>query len=342
MALASARNLPSPRRRRRRAVAPRRDGAYRHTVGLSDVTGVFSRYFVVGFFLPAYTGLVALWLSASDGFVSDELQRHTDGTQLAILGGVALVLALLLSGLRYPATRLAEGYPLLALRRWRLTRWMPDTAIRLQRRRYERLEATRRNKEKSDVERGAAYGKRDRLFPRDANRLLPTQLGNVMRAYESHAEDRWGIDGVLLWPHIQALMSEAERDLITDAETDLRVFLNGAFAAVGIGICLIGDRAANQPGAGAGWLLCGIPFAVAYLLYRWSIRAAAIRGAYVRASFDLHRLDVYEKLGIRRPKSFTDERQMATRLNQLLFYGRPRLDDALWLSNPAPTEDNQP
>lgn len=294
------------------------------------MTGVFSRYFVVGFFLPAYAGLIALWLSASGEFLPDALQRHTEGTQLAILGAVGLMLALLLSGLRYPITRLAEGYPLVQLRRWRITRWIPHSAIRLQRVRFDRLEAARRDESKSDADRGAAYGKRDRLFPRSVTRLLPTQLGNVMRAYESHAKDRWGLDGVLLWPHFQALMSDAERDRITDAETDLRVFLNGSFVAVGVGICLIVDRATNDPELGAAWFLFGIPFVVAYLLYRWSIGPATIRGAYVRASCDLHRLEVYSRLGIRRPESFTDERQLATRVNQLLCYGRPYLDDAFW------------
>jgi hypothetical protein len=113
----------------------------------------------------------------------------------------------------------------------------------------------------------------------------------------------------------------------------MRVFLNGAFVAAGVGVCLIVDRATSAPHSGAAWLLSAIPFTVTYLLYRWAIGAAIIRGAYVRASCDLHRLEVYEKLGIRRPASFTDERELATSLNQLLFYGRPHLDDVRWLSD---------
>jgi hypothetical protein len=61
-------------------------------MGLSDITGVFSRYFVVGFFLPAYVGLVSLWLFASPGLVvPDALARHSEATELLILGGFALV-----------------------------------------------------------------------------------------------------------------------------------------------------------------------------------------------------------------------------------------------------------
>jgi hypothetical protein len=64
------------------------------SMGLTDITGVFSRYFVVGFFLPAFITLVALWLSASSELVPDALGSHSQGTQLLILGGVALVAGL--------------------------------------------------------------------------------------------------------------------------------------------------------------------------------------------------------------------------------------------------------
>jgi hypothetical protein len=62
---------------------------------------------------------------------------------------------------------------------------------------------------------------------------------------------------------------------------------------------------------------------VAYALYRMSIGPAVRRGAVVRASIDVHRLEVYEKLGIRKPSSFSDERELGKAVGQLLLYGRP-------------------
>ncbi|HEX3454157.1 MAG TPA: hypothetical protein VHS03_05990 [Gaiellaceae bacterium] len=82
-------------------------------MGLSDITGVFSRYFVVGFFLPAYVALLVLWLAASSEFVPDTLQNgHSQATQVLILGAAALIVALALSGLSYYVVRIYEGYPL--------------------------------------------------------------------------------------------------------------------------------------------------------------------------------------------------------------------------------------
>jgi hypothetical protein len=66
-------------------------------VGLRDVTGVFSRYFIVGFFLPMFFSLLAIWISVgSDGIPSDTFQDHGARDQVLVLGGLALLAGLLL------------------------------------------------------------------------------------------------------------------------------------------------------------------------------------------------------------------------------------------------------
>jgi hypothetical protein len=71
-------------------------------VGLRDVTGVFSRFFVVGFFVPSF--FVVLALAAL--FV--ELDR---GDVAYVVGGVALPLALSLVGVRDALWKAAERWP---------------------------------------------------------------------------------------------------------------------------------------------------------------------------------------------------------------------------------------
>jgi hypothetical protein len=302
-------------------------------VGLSAVTGVFSRYFVVAFFLPAYVGLIGLWVTASSAFIPDLLDDHSQTTQLVILGGVALVAGLVLSGLNYPLTRAFEGYPLMGLQRIPVVRRIPGAAIRVQRWSYMRLR--RVYEDRSPANRGRrrlAAATLDWSFPADPADLLPTRVGNAMRAYEQHSNQRWGLDGITIWPRIELLMSAEERELLTDAQTDLFVLLNAAAVATAVGICLIVDKATN--GGGSSWALYLVPFALSYLLYRASIRPARRRGSVVRASIDLHRLEIYEKVGLRAPTSLADERHLAVRLNQFLLYGNPPLEDDLWATNP--------
>ena len=298
-------------------------------MGLGDITGVFSRYFVVGFFLPAYVSLVALWISATGDFIPDDLERYSEATELLILGGLALVAGLSLSGARYLVTRAFEGYPLLRLSRWPLG-LVSRAAIRRQRASFHRLLAVRDDAARASSERSRAAWILDRFYPKDANELLPTRLGNAMRAFERHSNERWGLDGVTVWPRINALLSSEERQLHVDAQIDLYVFMNGALGAFVVGVCLVIDKAMYAPDPAWSWALYAIPFAVSYLLYRATVAPAASCGDLVRASIDLHRLELYEKLGMRTPTSFSDERELAVHLNKALLYARPLLTDDLW------------
>jgi hypothetical protein len=300
-------------------------------VGLGDITGVFSRYFVVGFFLPAYLSLIALWLSATSAFIPEAVESHSQATQLLILGAVGLVAGLALSGSRYLVVRTFEGYPLMQLR-WPPLRLISDGAIALQRVRQKRLDDLSNDDTKTAGERDTAAWQLERQFPHDSSALLPTRLGNAIKAFELHPNRRWGLDGVTIWPRIAILLSDGERETLVDAEIDLYVFLNASLGALAVGVSLIVDKAMNASELTWHWGLYAIPFVVSYVLYRAAITPAINWGDAVRATFDMHRLEVYEKLGIREPTSFSDERAIAADVNELLLYGEPFLSDELWRS----------
>jgi len=299
-------------------------------MAFSDITGIFSRYFVVGFFLPAFVSLISFRLTANADSVPDELASRPEATELLILGGVAVVLGLALSGGSYYITRLFEGYPLDRLSGKRVVGRLHHVALLPERRRFGRLFGIRENKSRPNQERARAGWTLDRSFPRDEDDLLPTRLGNALRAFERHSNVRWGLDGITIWPRIEMLLSAEERELHVDAKIDFYVFLNAAFGAFVVGACLIVDKALNTPSLTAHWLLYGIPFLLGYVLYRASITPAIAWGDVVRSSIDLHRLEIYEKLGVRTPRSFTDERELADKVNKHLLYGRPLLKDELW------------
>jgi hypothetical protein len=84
---------------------------------------------------------------------------------------------------------------------------------------------------------------------------------------------------------------------------------------------LVVDEAVHQPQPWQlAWLYL-IPFLLAYLLYLPTVGAAVRWGTEVRAAMDLNRLRLYQRLAVRAPTSFSDEREVAKRVNQLLLYG---------------------
>jgi hypothetical protein len=299
-------------------------------MALTDITAVFSRSFVVGFFLPAFVSLFLLWLTASSQLVPNVLERHSESGQLLILGGVALVGGLALSGISYQITRLFEGYPLERRSHWPVVGRVYEAAVGLQGRRYDRLLAIREDESKTDKEVQKAALTLDRFFPKNREALLPTRLGNAIRAFERHSNARWGLDGITIWPRIEALLSADDRELVVNSAINFNVFLNACVGALVVGACLVYDEAVNAPQPASFWPLYAIPFVLGYTLYRAAINPATEWGDSIRASIDLHRLEIYEKLGIRSPTSFSDERDLAQRVNQVLLYGRPLLSDDLW------------
>ena len=242
------------------------------------------------------------------------------------MGAVALVLGLALSGLSYYITRVFEGYPLESL----LFRPVHALAVALQRRRFDRLLTIRNDKKRSGSKRAKVAWSLDRFYPHSADALLPTRLGNAIRAFERHSNERWGLDGITVWPRIEALLGSEEREIHVDAKTNFYVFLNGAVGALGVGVALVVDKAVNASPPAWHWALYAIPFGLAYVLYRASIGPAAEWGDAVRSSIDLHRLELYEKLGVREPTSFSDEREIAQEVNKALLYAHPLLSDDLW------------
>jgi hypothetical protein len=243
-----------------------------------------------------------------------------------------------MSGCSYLITRAFEGYPLLRLPHWPILGLIPRAAIAAQRHRFKQLLAVRDDKSKPRADRNRAAWCLERYFPHDEGKLLPTRIGNAIRAFEQHSNVRWGLDGVTIWPRIEALLSNEERELHVNSKIDVYVFLNGALAAYLVGAALVYDKAVNVPHPASDWPLYAIPFAVGYIAYRAALAPAVNWGDAVRASIDLHRLEFYEKLGVRAPSSFSDEREIAGQINKALLYARPLLRDNLWRAEKSEPE----
>ena len=68
-------------------------------MGLSDVAGVFSRKFIVGFFIPAFFVVLGLTQLVDERTLPAAYLDASGGAQVLIVGGFALIVGLLLSGL---------------------------------------------------------------------------------------------------------------------------------------------------------------------------------------------------------------------------------------------------
>lgn len=220
--------------------------------------------------------------------------------------------------LQLPVLRLLEGYwprRLAALRRWRVGR----VRARLDKRkaRYQRLRARVREHGLESLPAGARqdYASLDREivlgYPPGDTQLMPTALGNRLRAAEEAPRQRYGLDTVVVWPHLWLLLPKEVQEALGEARAQLdgavRLVMWGTLSLVWL--------------VWAWWVV--IPALVLILVaYLRAVDVAEVYGALLRAAFDLHRLKLYEALRWPLPEtSGTAERAAGERLTMFLYRG---------------------
>jgi hypothetical protein len=150
-------------------------------------------------------------------------------------------------------------------------------------------------------------------------RLLPTALGNVIRAAEDNAGQRYGLDTISSLPLLYPLISEPQRKLMDGQreELDSTVRLSSAL--------LIGGLASGIVLAPHGWWLV-VPITLllfSWIEYRSAIVAAVAYGRSVSISFDLYRFDLLQALHLPLPQDATHERAMNEQVSQAFTRWNP-------------------
>lgn len=281
-----------------------------------DFSTIFSRSFVLGYYLPAFFALFVLWESLPKAVQPHDFSHYSTGTQLLIVAALGIPLGLLLSGLNYSILRIFEGYPLQHVQQWPGFRTLHKLLIAPRLREFGDLARRKR-----DGDSKAAW-QLDRRYPSSEGQILPTRLGNAVRAFEHHALVRWGLSTVAAWPRVELLLSEQESTILAAVKSDADFLVNASLLSYGVGITLL-IRAGVTGSRWDAWLIDLIPFLVGYCLYRIAVGAAIRWGSEVRSCMDLHRLELYERMGIRLPTTREEEAQVAKAINQCLLYGKP-------------------
>lgn len=189
-------------------------------MGLKDVSSVFSREFIVGYFAPAFFAAfaVALLLDVPPDRLKDPLESNA----VLLLGAIALLLALVLNGLRHPITSVYSGHRLgdvsglgttytefsrKTLRRRR--RLVAEVALKRLQAQYDVLQSVIARGDDSED----AKKIRDARLGEHRDAIAPTRFGTARAAVGSYAESRWGIDLWYVWPRVAPLIPEPEAAL---------------------------------------------------------------------------------------------------------------------------------
>lgn len=234
------------------------------------------------------------------------------GTWLVFALLILVFSSVLMQALRFPCLRLLEGYwpwPLHYLRR----------AIIALRRPYYQKKITELHALYTEKQKNPGAVQNEKLIkleiwahwhPVKASDLLPTALGNIMRARERSPERKYGLDAIICWPRLWSLLPENVRTDLTNARSAL-------------------DRLAELWFWGllsllwAFWLPWTSLISLLWLVITYGIacQAAMTYGELLEAAFDLHRFLLYDALGWTRPQNTQEEHDMGARLTEYLWRG---------------------
>jgi hypothetical protein len=152
---------------------------------------------------------------------------------------------------------------------------------------------------------------------------FPTRLGNSLRAAEVHPRDAYGMDSVVLWPRLVAVVPEPLVKSIDGTRMALDfliVIVAGTsffslFAAVAIAV---------GHGGRALWItVVATSASVAYLAYCGAVAAARDYGDQIRTAFDLHRFELLDALRVPLPMNRSEERRLWSEVNELVRGSEP-------------------
>ncbi|MFJ8634358.1 hypothetical protein [Streptomyces sp. NPDC093568] len=230
----------------------------------------------------------------------------------------ACFLGLLLRPFQVRAVRVLEGY----WDRWALTAWLAGMLARWQRRRWYALRR-RTDKEVS--------GDRDRRLQADARRrfaakpaaevLLPTALGNALRAGELSAGERYGLTTLTSWSRLYLQVSDRMAEVLGSTRDSLDTAVNLCWAL----LALTGLAAAALYDEPSAWWLCAVGLMLAAIAYKGAVTAAQAYSGLMHVAYDLHRFDLLEALHHHLPSDRDAEEDMFLRLSQL-FAGAAHSD----------------
>ncbi len=294
---------------------------------LQELKGYFGRDFLLAAFFPVllFAGLsLALYLEVTRGLGAalaawDDLPALTQAVTVAGAGVAVVVAAYLLYNLQYVIIRLFEGY-------WPRVRpllWLRNRRTELYRKRWEYLGQLAKQAP-TVTEANEIWAEQLTFYPPPTHldRMMPTRLGNVLRAAEIYAYERYGIDPAVIWPRLRPLLKPETMALLEDRKTTLTFMLSVALLSAAFSLlwcpvlALTTDR----------WdlfLLCALGWPLAWLCYQNAVQSAVAYGEQLRATFDLHRHDLLRALNRPIPSDGEAERKEWLRLNRFFYRNLP-------------------
>lgn len=296
-------------------------------IDIDEAGGMVDRQFLLAYWLPTFVATVVTlflraWVYGLDAvwgwWQQCEPAPGQGGGNFALVWMLAAILVLvtvaayLLKAFTYPLIQLYEGY-------WPL--WLRGHATRWAQWRWERLWKKRAKawRDRDLVHYVALQARLYHGYPYSKQCILPTRLGNVVRAAEDYPGTAYGMDGVFWWPRLWPLLPVGVQNGVQDSVASMLALLNST-TLIG---CVAIEGAIYLWRSQSQWwpplIVLGGGLLVAVVAYQGAVAQAWTYGQHIRVAVDLYRFDLLRALHQSLPNTPLEERDVWGRLAAWLY-----------------------
>jgi hypothetical protein len=166
-----------------------------------------------------------------------------------------------------------------------------------------------------------------RYYPDQERYVLPTRLGNAIRAFQVYPRVVYGLEAVQAWERMSLILPQATLERVQDKRMLLDLYANVVALSAAIAILVVCMVFFHHPRISWWWI---VGPAVTFVFSWWYMPRSAIDWGYaVKGVFDLHRASLAKELGLELPRSPRDERSMWRAVSRMMTYRRESAFDLL-------------
>lgn len=247
---------------------------------VSAISGHFSRALVFGTLVPSVMFTIIGWLVIESWLPATLsgpawIQQLGSEWRAALLAFVAALVSALLWSCNVPLTRLYEGYSWkdswIGKRRTAhhrkaceayLVRWTGLRTLRYALENWPPVAGPSPTQQQQDdlADEHSRIGRELYAgFPLPPGRVLPTRLGNVIRAFESYPEHQYRISAIPMWPRLVAVIDKDYASALADQRASFDFMLNATtLCAVCAAALIVVGLVFPLPFVHAAWLVTWI------------------------------------------------------------------------------------
>lgn len=287
---------------------------------LDKATGILSQQFLIAYWFPLFMTLnIAVLIRvyvyglkfSFDWLEINWMFRDLGGGVYAYIWLMVAYLTIIavLAYLLQPFTRLIirfyEGNWPLALQKW-----FTNLPIFGEKNIEKRMDKT----EDDDLQSALFY-----KYPREEDRIMPTGMGNVLRAAEDYSKTVYGMDSVFWWPRLWFLLPDLVREEVNGSLIPIVALLN--FTSLIVIEAILGSAYLKYEGfSWQAWLvlLAGLVL-LSFFSYLAAVKQAMVYGNKIRAAIDLYRFDLLKAMHQRLPETLDEEVELWNKLTRWAY-----------------------